>query len=236
MTREPLRLVAPHVEQRLLGRVSSVVRNSSRQVSTPASVTRGVSGWRLGRVLLDPTCRGTSNGHSPALSVAGVAGPSASVNPLRGFPSLRSVTHLRARQGRDYEGSRLSSSENTSAEVERVVGLQPQVARRHRSNCVAGAVNVSHARTPVDVQEQPGHAAPLGRMRPKRERRATHLLPVHDARSANGHFSFAAVRSPAQAFLLQGARFRTPSPFSYRVEAAGIEPASAAAPAERLQA
>ena len=38
------------------------------------------------------------------------------------------------------------------------------------------------------------------------------------------------VRTPAQAFRLHRARYRTPSPISYRVEAAGIEPASAVAP------
>jgi hypothetical protein len=51
-----------------------------------------------------------------------------------------------------------------------------------------------------------------------------------------GHFSFAAIRSPAQAFHLEGARFRTPSLFSYVVEAVGIEPTSEAAPEKRLQA
>jgi hypothetical protein len=45
---------------------------------------------------------------------------------------------------------------------------------------------VSHARTPVDVQQQPSHVAPLGRMRPKGARRATQLLPEDHTRSANG--------------------------------------------------
>jgi hypothetical protein len=47
---------------------------------------------------------------------------------------------------------------------------------------------MSNARAPVDVQEQPCHAAPLGRMRPKRARRATHLLPEHETALANDHF------------------------------------------------
>jgi hypothetical protein len=36
---------------------------------------------------------------------------------------------------------------------------------------------VSHTRAAVDVQKQLGHAAPAGRMRPKRVQRATQLLP-----------------------------------------------------------
>jgi hypothetical protein len=50
----------------------------------------------LGRVLLDPTRSGTATFiariRRPALSVAGVAVVPPPVNPLRGFPSLRSVT------------------------------------------------------------------------------------------------------------------------------------------------
>ena len=45
-----------------------------------------------------------------------------------------------------------------------------------------------------------------------------------------GHFSCGAFRSPAPAFSLHRTGPRAPSPVSYRVEAAGIEPASAAAP------
>ena len=61
-----------------------------------------------------------------------------------------------------------------------------------------------NARAPVDVQEQPCHAAPLGRMRPKRARRATHVLPERETALANGHFFFrsrshvCAELSPAQ--------------------------------------
>ena len=45
-----------------------------------------------------------------------------------------------------------------------------------------------------------------------------------------GHFSFAAVRTVARLFALQGPHFRGPSQFLHLVEAAGIEPASADAP------
>ena len=61
-----------------------------------------------------------------------------------------------------------------------------------------------NARAPVDVQEQPCHAAPFGRMRPKRARRATHVLPERETALANGHFFFrsrshvCAELSPAQ--------------------------------------
>ena len=47
---------------------------------------------------------------------------------------------------------------------------------------------MSDTRAPVDVEQQPSHAAPLGRMRPKRERRATHLLPEHETAVAKGRF------------------------------------------------
>lgn len=91
---EPLRLVAPDVESEVSGGRSSVVRNSRRHVSTPASVTLGVSGWRLGRVLLDPTC---------------TVRPSAGRSPSQRSPS---------RRGRDYEGGRLPSSASRSDEAE----------------------------------------------------------------------------------------------------------------------
>ena len=60
------------------------------------------------------------------------------------------------------------------------------------------------------------------------------LLPSCDrdrrSKSQIGHFSCGAVRTPAQAFCLHRVLCRSPSPSSYRVEAAGIEPASAVAP------
>ena len=100
-----------------------------------------------------------------------------------------------------------------------VVGLQTQVLRRHRSNCVTGAVDVSHARTPVDVQEQPRHVAPLGRMRPKRARRATQLLPAHHAPSANGPL-FVRDRSQVCAGL-SPARGAFPHPFAVFLPSGG---------------
>ena len=85
---------------------------------------------------------------------------------------------------------------------------------------------MSNTRAPVDVQEQPCHAAPLGRMRPKRGRRATHLLPEHETALANGHFSFAAVRTSARDFRQHRRAFSRRFVLVLLMEAAGIEPAS----------
>jgi hypothetical protein len=66
------------------------------------------------------------------------------------------------------------------------------------------------------------------------------LRPVRDPTAQSWSqiacFRCATVRSPAQAFYLHSANSRAPSLWTYRVEAAGIEPASAAAPTERLRA
>jgi hypothetical protein len=89
MACEPLRLLAPDVEDRLFRRpVERCAKQQppgvdARFLSTPASVTRGVSGWRLGRVLLDPTCRTASVG-----TVTRLPSPS-QVSPPRCRPSTR---------------------------------------------------------------------------------------------------------------------------------------------------
>jgi hypothetical protein len=85
---------------------------------------------------------------------------------------------------------------------------------------------VSHARTPVDVQQQPSHVAPWVACDPNGRAVPPNCYPHTTRLPQTAHFSFAVVRRSARAFRLQGVRFRTPSPFSYRVEAAGIEPAS----------
>ena len=59
---------------------------------------------------------------------------------------------------------------------------------------------------------------------------------VSCSRSQTGTFRCALVRTFAQAFCLHSANSRASSLSTYRVEAAGIEPASAAAPSERLRA
>jgi hypothetical protein len=60
--------------------------------------------------------------------------------------------------------------------------------------------------------------------------------PSAEAPPQIGHFSCAALRSRALAFLLQEPRFRGSSQSVSLVEAAGIEPASVAAPKKHLQA
>jgi hypothetical protein len=90
MACEPLRLVAPDVEDRLFRRpVERCAKQQppgvdARFLSTPASVTRGVSGWRLGRVLLDPTCRTASFG-----AVTRRPPSPSQVSPSRRRPSTR---------------------------------------------------------------------------------------------------------------------------------------------------
>ena len=66
-----------------------------------------------------------------------------------------------------------------------VVDFEAEVPGRDSSNRIAVAVDVGNPGAPVDVEEQPCHAAPLGRMRPKRARCATRLLPSHSRAPAN---------------------------------------------------
>jgi hypothetical protein len=92
-------------------------------------------------------------------------------------------------------------------------------------------VDATTCHEPTCVARRPSPAgAPWVACDPK----APRLLPGCDRDredgSQIGRFSCGALRSPAQAFSLHRTRSRTPSPFSYRVEAAGIEPASAVAP------
>jgi hypothetical protein len=95
MACEPLRLVAPDVEDRLFRR--PVERCAKQQPPGVDARFRDPGSLRLetrsGATRPDLPDRIVRGGHAPAaLSVAGVAVPSASVNPLRGFPSPCSVT------------------------------------------------------------------------------------------------------------------------------------------------
>ena len=232
MTREPLRLVAPYVKNRGLRR--RVERSAKQQSPGIDACFRNPGGLRsrLGRVLLRPdlpdriletVTRLPSPSH--VRRPVGVRQPAARV-PL----ALLGDRPRRPGKGATTRAAAFPAAGTEPARTGWVVGLQTQVLRRHRNNCVTGAVDVSHARTPVDLQQQPGHVAPLGRMRPKRARRATQLLPAHHAPSPNGPL-FVRDRSQVCAGL-SPARGAFPHPFavSYRVEAAGIEPASADAP------
>jgi hypothetical protein len=193
-------------------------------VSTPASVTRGVSGWRLGRVLLNPTW--PAERFELVAVIRRLPSPS-QVSPARRRPSTAARVPLallgdrrrRAGKGATARAAAFPAARAQAPRSNWVIELQAEAARRHRSNRNAQAVNVSNARTPVDVQKQTGHVAPLGRMRPKRARRATRLLPVHETPSANGPL-FVRSCSHCCAGLL-AARGAFPHPFAVFLPSGG---------------
>jgi len=177
-----------------------------------------------GRVLLDSTFN--------RASLERVAVTRRPPSPSQGAPPRRRTSTRSAgsprfarwrapprRQRRDYEGSRRSSSGSTADEDSNPRRSLVQVSRRNPSDRIAETVDVGDAGSPVDVEEQPGHAAPLGRMRPKRARRATELLPRQQRASGNRPLF---VRGPSRfCACFCAARAAFPRPFAVFLSSGG---------------
>ena len=108
-------------------------------------------------------------GASPAVSAASAAARPCGVNPLRGFPSLRSVTPQRRRQRRDYDGRRRSSGRlvgrlrpahrASPARTRKVERLSPQHPRPGLTQRRTRRVVMDDTRPAIDPDDVTDHAA-----------------------------------------------------------------------------